>query len=170
MCKETERMQYRIETLLKSKGTVEGISYNTLQPSLNDKILESENTDRIYGKIAFNVLCKIYGINFVNHHNFDEFRDWVINGDANNSNWINEHICQISDLSIHFPKEAHWCLLSRNQNKVCAIVCLYNILTRKYILGEIPHEYSFNKLNGYICDWKNRIEYTFYDFINTIIP
>ena len=170
VCADIENIQDRVNALLKSKDSVGSVSHSILQPSLNDRILESQATDRAYAKIAFNVLCKLYGENFVCNHVFDEFRNWIISGKPSKNNWINKHVCQSSDLSIHFPKEAHWCLISHNNNQVCAIVCLYNISTRKYVLSELPHEYKIRSIDGYICDWKNHIEYTFMDYINTKIP
>lgn len=169
VCPDGDSIHDRIDALLKSKDSVRDVSHSILHPSLNDKILESEATDRAYAKIAFNVLCKLYGTDFVSSHGFDVFRNWIVTGEPNNSNWITEHICPDSDFPIRFPEDAHWCLITQNQNQICAVVCLYNILKRKYIIGEIPNGNSFRKIDGYICDWKNHIECNLMDYIKTII-
>lgn len=168
VCPDKESIHDKIDALLKSKDSVGVVSHSILQPSLNDRIQESEATDRAYAKIAFNVLCKLYGADFISSHSFDIFRNWIVSGEPNNNNWINEHLCQNSDFPIRFPEDAHWCLLTQIQNQICAIVCLYNILRRKYIIGEIPNGSRFRKIDGYICDWKKHIEYNFMDYINTI--
>lgn len=169
VCSDIEKLYSRIEVAIKSKESIGGISHNTFQASLNDKIQESEVSDRVYAKIAFNVLCKLNGTDFVSSKSFDKFKQWVVTGEPINDNWTNEHVCQASELAISFPEESHWCLISCNQNQVCAIVCLYNRLMRKFIIGEMPKGYSIHKLDGYICDWKNHIEYKFNDYINKII-
>lgn len=124
----------------------------------------SDDINRVFAKIAFNSLCYLKGADFVNCKEFDNFRKWIITGEGSSENWIDENIAPHIETAITFPKNSHWCIFTISNKKVCAVVCLYEHWTRKYIIGDLPKNETL-PLIGYICDYQNHIEYTLSEYI-----
>lgn len=134
------------------------------KPVVHGQIIETEKANRIYAKTVFNSLCYLKGIDFVKHPNFDSFREWIITGDGHSDDWINEDIAKTPDFVKILPEYSHWCFFLTIQNKVVATVSFYGYSTRKFVIGELPHNSSFSLL-GLICDWKKKKEITLDEFI-----
>lgn len=157
----------KIDKILKSFAdvTYSDTTTRTLEnPKIAMHAAVTNDTNRVFAKIAFNCLCFHKGANFVNNKVFDEFRQWIITGEGHSDNWINEDVIQTPEIVSIFPQHSHWCLLTVADKNVCAIVCLYGSWTRKYVLGTLPENESLSLL-GYICDYQTNVEYTLSEYI-----
>lgn len=135
-------------------------------PTIHRTICESENTHRVYAKIAFNSLCYLKGTDFVNCSEFDDFREWIITGEGHSEQWLDEEICSPDELTEYFPDKSHWCLFTLVDGTVCAIVCLYGYFSRKFRIGKLPTDMKM-RLDGYICDYVNQKEMTLDEYIKS---
>lgn len=167
-CKDADKLRSVIDAILASYKLGDK-SYRAIQAKLKNQIIESHNSNRAYAKIGFNVMCKLFGKDFVLKHEFDAFRGWLINGKPFNENWMNENIIKKPDFPIDIPEHSHWCLIVCNKNKLYAFICLYDSFCRRYYIGEKPKDCDLYFPAGYICDWKNEKEYTLMEYVNKIV-
>ena len=127
-------------------------------------IEDTEIHSRAMGKIAFNVLAKLKGKDFVLRQEFDEFRDWILNG---KNNWFH---CPLSEEFIFsndiVPVGAHFCIFTITKDYIVADVCLYNHLRKMFPICK-RFDDSFVIPNGYICDFIQQKEMFLLDRILT---
>jgi len=125
----------------------------------------SNNYFRVYAKIAFNYLAHIKGKDFVLHPCFDSIRNWIASGGENTFANINTAIPVVSIISVPLPESSHVILIQAYKNNLLATVFLYS---GHAVIIALSTSFSqdFDELEGYICDWKNRLEYTFLDYIS----
>lgn len=128
--------------------------------SINDAL-------RIYGKIAFNCLTKIYGGKYVLQSCFDEFRKSIYLGQAvekfvtlGNNNNESDYLPKIYNLG----KNYHIFLCLQVENNMVGILYLYGRsipVIIKFTENGILHDPPIP--NGYICDWENHKEMTLHE-------
>lgn len=122
---------------------------------------------RIYGKIAFNCLTKIYGSKFVLQSCFDEFRKSIYLGQGvekfvtlGNNNNEPDYFLKIFNLG----KNYHIFLCLQVDNDMVGILYLYGRITPVIIkFTENGKLHDLPIPNGYICDWENCREMTLHD-------
>lgn len=118
---------------------------------------------RVCSKIAFNYLSYVKKQDFVLDSRFDKIRKFILG----NTDIANVHIIEKVDLPIEFPDESHVIIIVRAQESLFSLVSFYNGYPTVAIeLCEKIDGYIGEKgIVGYICDWKNRKEYKFMDYI-----
>ena len=169
-CLKEEVDLFKVDRIVKSLKTAQctGESMGKFEnPKIEIHAELSENTNRVFAKTAFNCLCYLKGVDFVNNENFDNFRNWIVTGEGHSENWINEDIIATPDIVDIMPTHAHWCLFTVVNQKVCAVVCFYGHWTRKFELGMLPEGQQLPLL-GYICDFQNHEEYSLPEYISYV--
>lgn len=136
-------------------------------PYVHDSADFNEEYFRIYGKIAFNFLALIKGDDFVNDECFDGVREWIAKGGENNFAAMlgGQNPLRKSGLSV--PEQAHTIIVTQSQQMVVANIFLYDNFGVQVLLSN-----SFRgnlSLQGYICDWKNKKEYNWYEYLTKIL-
>lgn len=163
-----EEIYLRVKRIIGFDG-LKRIDKKSFQPKIHGCVRETKMSNRVYAKIAFEVLTYYYGEQFVLNKNFDSFRKWIITGIGNDDNYMSENILPTEvSFDFKFPEDSHWCLLVNKGNMIYAVVTLYNKLSRKYEIGQIPKNMNF-RLCGMICDWKNKEEYSLDEWINKYV-
>lgn len=122
---------------------------------------------RVCGKIVFNFLAFSHGSAFVLQEKFDPIREWIVKGGENKFVSLLDKTSQNKKIfkEIHFPDQAHIILITKINNQLVgrvnfygesfgAIVMLCDNFTEPYYI------------DGYICDWQNKKEYTLEEYLN----
>ena len=157
---------YKKVAAISETSELKSVQKGIFQPQVHGIVQETEKTDRAYAKIAFNILANLYGENYVMHANFDELRSWIING-GNNTFTITISDKEVNEITkdLNLPLDSHWCILTLVGSKICAIISLYDKTFRAFEFCEKPSNAQFH-INGMICDWKNKKEYTLTEWID----
>lgn len=128
-------------------------------------IFNREIDSRTLGKIAFNTLAKLKGKDYALKSEFDEFRNWVMQG---NNDWyhckMGKEILVSSQI---VPKLAHYCMFIDDGEYVIADVCFYNHWRKMFGICK-SFDDAFKIPQGYICDWKNKKEFTLMELMHEI--
>lgn len=134
-------------------------------PQSTGKIKFSVNFLRIYGKIAFNFLAFVKGQEFVMASVFDPLRNWITNGGDNKYATLNkENFNPLKEMKIELPAFCHHVLIYKMENRLFATIHLYEALSVDIELSsDFTEQFS---TDGFICDWKNRIEYRLFKYIS----
>lgn len=130
---------------------------------------ESDETGRIYAKVAINALAALKGADFVRHPRFDAIKGWIL-GLSKDDNYTQvPRITQKGPL--HFPKHSHWCIFGVRDRKLYAVVCFYDTVSRYFELADtIPELDRASGCNfGLICDWQNKTELTLDQWIQGVV-
>lgn len=145
------------------------LKYGEHRATQSHRLGENSVIARMYAKIAINVLALRKGSEYASHQNFSEIREWILTGESSTEFFFLPQI-QVDppeDIMKLIPPKAHWCIFVCRDEKLDAIVCLYNRYIRRFTLGNLPEGKVF-LLDGYICDWQNQQEYTIMQFVDTI--
>ena len=145
------------------------LKYGEHHAKQSHRLGENSEIARMYAKIAINVLALRKGSEYASHQNFSEIREWILTGESSTEFFFLPQI-QVDppeDIMKLIPPKAHWCIFVCRDEKLDAIVCLYNRYIRRFTLGNLPEGKVF-LLDGYICDWQNQQEYTIMQFVDTI--
>lgn len=133
--------------------------------TLPEYLYNREIDSRTLGKIAFNVLAKIKGKDYVLKPEFDEFRNWIIGG---NNDWYH---CKMGKEIIAstqiMPNQSHYCVFVDDGEYLIADVCLYNCWRKMFGICK-KFDDNFVIPQGYICDWNNKREFTLIDLMHEI--
>lgn len=159
-----EYIQSMIERL-KHPGDSIDFSHRESQVQQHFRLYENADTFRIYAKTCINVLAYLQGADYVRQSCFDIIRNWIISGGSDERfsyprNAIHNHPAMQGIV----PKLAHWCCVCSINSHLYAFVCFYNTYIREFDLGNISTPIDFST-NGFICDWQNRKEYTFLEYL-----
>lgn len=126
-----------------------------------------ENYFKVCAKIVFNFLAFSHGSDFVLQEKFDSIRDWIINGGENKFVNIIDKTKQNKKMfrDIPFPDQAHKILITKVDNHLLGVLSLYgeHFETIVILCDDFTEVYG---IEGYICDWKNKNEYTLMEYIN----
>lgn len=129
----------------------------------------SESYFRTCAKIAFNFLAFVKGQEFVLQECFDPIRNWIINGGKNKafvSDFLNDEELKRFH-SIKFPEMSHKLIIINNRGTLCAYISFYGGHFGVLIQLGSGFEGEF-EFDGFICDWQNRKEYKFFDYIKQL--
>lgn len=144
---------------------------NTPEVFYHFRIYEDACMQRVYAKIAINVLAYFTNKDYVSHPNFDAIKEWICSESTEgNNNYLNTPAIHdnffenFTTLKNIVPSFAHWCFLSEDAGNIIANVCLYDSIKYSFILGKSIG--GFSTLNGFICDWKNSKEYSLQDLLS----
>ena len=139
---------------------------NSAHPKVDFRQQESDDTTRIYAKVAINALAYLLGEQYINHERFRPIKDWIL-GNVESSEYT--QLPRITPKNVlGLPEHSHWCLFSIYNGKLTAVVCFYNAYSRYFELANSIEEYDRNirrSLFGLICDWRCRQEYTFEQWV-----
>lgn len=116
----------------------------------------SKDSAKVFAKIAFNVLAKYKGKEYILNSAFDDMRKWIIgekdlsiNLFPNRNNNLNFLISELT---------GHYCIISDINGYICAEVSIYG-WKYDFKLGKNPGE-KFIIPFGILCDSQNKKEYT----------
>ncbi len=128
-----------------------------------------ENYFRVCAKIVFNFLAFSHGSDFVLQEKFDPIRQWIVNGGENKFANLIDKTRQNKQMFkyIPFPEQAHRIIIAKENNHLLGILSLYgeHFDTIVMLCDDFKEEYV---IDGYICDWVNKKEYTLLEYINFI--
>lgn len=121
-----------------------------------------EDIKRVYAKIAFNVLAHIKGQEFVLREGFDPIRQAIRTGESIKelvSNPCADVSKKIADvLKLH--NNEHLVLLFKEQETLCGAINLFGDASGSIMVKLSTNWEDFFDTTGYVCDWKNKKEYT----------
>lgn len=161
-----------IPILSKIGDILESFNYENVKLEYNENQITSnfkssfniENYYRIYAKTAFNFLALSQGQEYVLKEEFDEIRNWIVNG-GENKFVITPEVNKIPFFlsAMEFPDLSHKIFISSCGNYLLGLVSFYSkefsaIVTLSKNIKESIQD-------GFICDWKNKKEYSFLDFL-----
>lgn len=153
-----EQVKQEIQFFLKNSGL--SVPLLRLSESVcQDLPLEEgiENT-RVYAKTAFNVLAHLRGPDYVMSPRFDDIRSAILgNAGTELEELPSARRDRISEL---LPKSAHACTILNAEGALFADVRLYNYWGHMIKLCDFGTSDDFLTPGGFICDWRNRKEYT----------
>lgn len=159
--RESEIVIGRIVNGYNKKPSKEKQKHRTLPESLYNREIDS----RTLGKIAFNALAKLKGKDYVLKPEFDKFRNWIMNG---NNDWYHCKMGkEILTSTQIMPAQSHYCIFIDDGEYIIADVCIYNYWRKMFGICKTFDE-SFVIPQGYICDWKNKKEYTLLELMHKI--
>ena len=165
---EKDSVQAAINLFL-SKFSFDSITEFETRIQQDHLLAEDQETDRMYAKIAMNTLAFIRGADYSLNSAFDDIRNWIVNGEAEHDYLSLPNVVTIGGpeekITRIFPPNSHWCIFVKYRSMLSAVVCLYNHYHRQFAFGKIDEtEPGFPF--GFICDWKNKREYTLEEYIN----
>lgn len=119
---------------------------------------------RVSAKTVFNYLAFAKGRNFILKECFDPIRDWIVNGGENKFATLTK---EKVDLKIPLPQNGHYLIIVKSKDILFAIVSFYGMVDVSVKLCEGFNEDFF--FEGFVCDWENKKEYKFIDYINQVV-
>ena len=156
-----------INKLVNKRYSNEKPQFNATQVTCHQHmVFNIEKFNRVCAKTVFNFLAFSHGSDFVLQEKFDSIREWIING--GNDKFVNlldkgnRNIKMIKN--IDFPDESHKILINKVDNRLVGLLTLYG---ESFEVAVILCDNFTDKfvVNGYICDWKNKKEYTLMEYI-----
>ncbi len=147
------------------KGSpIEQITHITSHQKMGFKI---DYYFRVCAKIAFNYLAHCKGTGFVLQNKFDPIREWIVNGGENiYVKMIDKSKETPSPLEyLNFPEESHKVFILKSGKCLISYIGFYGNNFDTVICLCDNFDEHFN-LDAYICDWKNRQEYTLNEYLH----
>ncbi|EDS76595.1 hypothetical protein CBC_A1789 [Clostridium botulinum C str. Eklund] len=145
--------------------------YSLGQVQFNIHLEFDMNNDffRVCAKIAFNTLAFLEGREFVLDKKFDNIREWIVKGGDNKFAQFSasEGQDRFKNLKCILPEHSHSVIISKINNTLVATMNFYGTNFTTLVLLSSNFNDNF-EINGLICDWKNRNEYTLLDLISSI--
>lgn len=123
---------------------------------VQNSITISKDNAKVYAKIAFNVLAKYKGKEFVLDSAFDDMRKWIMREKDLSINWLPNRNSNLNFLISGLT--GHYCIISDIDGYICAEVSIYG-WKYGFKLGKNPGEKFIMPL-GILCDSQNKKEYT----------
>lgn len=125
----------------------------------NQTVSLGDDFYRVCAKTALNALAMIKGKELVLRNEFDEIRDYIVNGGEKDP----VRFGPIQTNVVSFPKDAHHVIISSNGSQLSASVSFYDhfgalVLLSSNFKGKISAA-------GYVCDWRNKREIPLMDYI-----
>jgi hypothetical protein len=154
----------------KVKRIAAGIQFDKIHrtqkylPRVHQTMIFKPEHLRIYGKIAFNFLAFIKGVEFVGQPAFDAIRNWIAQGGTNSFVKTDFKAANpLEGLGISMPLDAHVVYLVQDGQALFAKVFLYNTLGADILLS---NQLATNYLTeGFICDWRKGEEYLLNEYV-----
>lgn len=148
----------------------ESVNYKSKQ-EINEPVtvhqsytIDLEDNNRIVAKMAFNFLAFEKGQQFVLDSRFDNIRSWIYTGNSQNTYvrlMQRDKDLEGSLIPSCFDK-AHYIIIAQRDSNLIARVSFYGeSFSYEVNLGVLlPEDIAINHPIGFICDWKNRKEYS----------
>lgn len=124
----------------------------------------SEEYFRISGKVALNFLAYVKGKEIVLNSEFDPLRKWITGTGSNNFAMIDSSPNVFQNLLPRTDQSFHYVIIQKTKAQLFATVCFYGASKTTIKLSD-NYSSPFTT-DGLICDWKNRKEYRFMEFMN----
>lgn len=123
--------------------------------------------DRVYAKIAFNVLANIKGQKFVLRSEFDCIRNAIVTGEGITEQVSMPNAGPSQDIAKHLKlsKDEHLILLQQEDDQLIGVVNLYGRKGASVMIRLSTSWIEPFDATGYICDWKNKKEQTIEEYI-----
>lgn len=123
---------------------------------------------RVSAKIVFNYLAFKKGQEFVLDPKFDEIRDYILGKNKNKKATI---IKEKINININFPEQSHRLFIIKVGKLLIGVISFYDEAVNVVVnLCDNYEDYLDKDINfyGYICDWKNKKEYEFFDLSSSL--
>ena len=123
---------------------------------------------RTCAKIAFNYVAEIVGADVVLKREFNEIRNYIVNGGKNNFVVFGKNIREIDNRVFDCLSDTHAIIANFTKKDIVVTIIFYGVIN---IGVRIPYIVSINELpdsfniNGIVIDWKNRKEYDFLEYV-----
>lgn len=149
---------------------VSSLEPRTMQPRVNQRFKVDINAYcRVNAKTAFNFLSYVKGQEFVLQDCFDPIRKWIANGGENNFVRLTKEGDSFEQMlkNISFPDASHKIIIVRIKKVLYGYVSFYG--DSFGTLVKLCNTFTGNfEMDGFICDWKNRKEYPFLEYIEVL--
>ena len=145
-----------IDMFLQSINKNTEFENNKSQVCVKNTMTISKDNVKVYAKIAFNVLAKYKGKEFVLDSAFDDMRKWIIGEKDLSINWLPNRNSNLNFLISELT--GHYCIISDIDGYICAEVSIYG-WKYGFKLGKNPGE-KFIMPFGILCDSQNKKEYS----------
>ena len=107
---------------------------------------------------------------YAKRREFDAIRRWIAAGEGGeNFNFLPSISDGREPLLPAMPDGAHFCVFAQVDGAIQALVCFYGKYVRRFTLGKAEGAADFRNPNAYICDWKNKREYTLGEYIERLV-
>ncbi|WP_342537958.1 hypothetical protein MKY15_15710 [Sporosarcina sp. FSL K6-1540] len=139
-------------------------NFGTIQPNVIQTIQFDDRYYRVCAKIIFNYLAFVKGQAFVLENCFDPLREWIVNGGENKFAGL---LGKEASYSIPFPELSHNLFIIQDKKVLKGIISFYGgaFETQVNLCDDFE---GYFEMDGFICDWKNRKEFRFDDYVNTL--
>lgn len=153
---EISKIKNIIDMFLQSINKNTEFENNKPQVCVKNTMTISKDNVKVYAKIAFNVLAKYKGKEFVLDSAFDDMRKWIIGEKDLSINWLPNRNSNLNFLISELT--GHYCIISDIDGYICAEVSIYG-WKYGFKLGKNPGE-KFIMPFGILCDSQNKKEYS----------
>lgn len=153
---EISKIKNIIDMFLQSINKNTEFENNKSQVCVKNTMTISKDNVKVYAKIAFNVLAKYKGKEFVLDSAFDDMRKWIIGEKDLSINWLPNRNSNLNFLISELT--GHYCIISDIDGYICAEVSIYG-WKYGFKLGKNPGE-KFIMPFGILCDSQNKKEYS----------
>lgn len=130
---------------------------------------------RVVAKIAFNCLAEVRGREYAMQQKFDPVREAILTGkDIEQMVMMpgkeNSHADVLNKLenAKGFGVWRHMICITRIPNGLVAEVMLYGDANPMFVVLSKEDSHDFGEMDGYVCDWENRREMRFLDYLREI--
>ena len=126
-----------------------------------------KDVERIYAKMAFNVLAHIKGQEFVLRANFDSIRQAITTGESIRELVSNPSADVSKDIAglLKLNNNEHLVLLFKEDETLCGVINLYGDASGSVMVKLSTNWDFFFDTTGYVCDWKNKKEYMLEEYM-----
>ena len=118
-----------------------------------------DNIIKLCAFISFNVLTFLKGEDFVLSDEFDEFREWIIDGTGNVDVLENNLYTLKQNDVFYIPEKAHWCIIAPKAGMIYGIVSLFGMQAFIFKMGKLKNDIDWGMPIGLICDYEKGNEY-----------
>lgn len=164
----SDRVYNAIQKVL---GGFQSGELNRVSQHIQQKHVLTENSSiaRMYAKTGMNTLAHLRGYEYAAHPAFDGIRRWIVSGENDEEfNYLPSISAERSRLAYAFPEDAHFCAFMQAEGEIRALVSFYGRYTRQFIFGQAQGAGDFRYPAAYICDWRNKDEYTLAEHIERL--
>lgn len=121
---------------------------------------------RVCCKIALNGLCFLEGKEYVLKNEFTQIKNFILNGGENKfANILDVKKNEVIENRLNklqIPKYSHFMIFFRVEDGIHCILGIYGLLHQIHLCKK--REYD-DFLNGLICDWQNKKEYSLEEYL-----
>lgn len=130
---------------------------------------------RVVAKIAFNCLAEVRGREYVMQQKFDPIRETILTGEEIDKIVLmpgrektNADVLEKLENAKGFGVWRHMICITQIPNGLVAEVMLYGGANPMVVVLSEEDCRDFGEMDGYVCDWENRREMRFLDYLGEI--